>query len=71
ILGSDMPVILDVFNIKGQKVKRLCDRELPRGQHSIQWNGRDADNRPVASGMYFYRLSSPEGVQTRKMMLIK
>jgi hypothetical protein len=71
ILGSDMPVILDVFNIKGQKVKRLCDRELPRGQHSIQWNGRDANNRPVASGMYFYRLSSPEGVQTRKMMLMK
>ncbi|MCK9557414.1 MAG: T9SS type A sorting domain-containing protein [Candidatus Cloacimonadaceae bacterium] len=71
VLGSDMPVKLDVFNIKGQRVTTLCDQDLPKGKHSIQWSGRDIANRPVASGIYFYRLSSPDGVQTRKMMLMK
>jgi hypothetical protein len=71
VLGSDMPVKLDIFNVRGQKVKTLCDLPLSKGKHSLQWNGRDGANRQVASGIYFYRLSTPEGIRTQKMMLMK
>lgn len=71
VLGSDMPVKLDIFNVRGQKVKTLCDLPLSKGKHSLQWNGRDGAHRPVASGIYFYRLSTPEGIRTQKMMLMK
>jgi hypothetical protein len=71
VLGSDMPVKLDIFNVRGQKVKTLCDLPLSKGKHSLLWDGRDGANRPVASGIYFYRLSTPEGIRTQKMMLMK
>jgi hypothetical protein len=37
----------------------------------IAWNGTDANNRPVASGVYFLRLVAGETVNVRKMLLIK
>jgi hypothetical protein len=37
----------------------------------VEWNGRDATNRSVGSGVYFYRLSGVKGAQTRKMVLLR
>jgi len=63
---------LDIYNIKGQLVKTLVNSEMPAGTHSIVWNGRDMKNKAVATGVYFYRISSPkEGSKTKKMMLMK
>ncbi|MDD3536531.1 MAG: FlgD immunoglobulin-like domain containing protein, partial [Candidatus Cloacimonetes bacterium] len=63
---------LDIFNVKGQLVKTLVNGEMPAGTHSIVWNGRDMKNKAVATGVYFYRISSPkEGSITKKMMLMK
>ncbi len=45
--------------------------ERAGGATRIIWDGTDADNRPVASGVYFLRLSSGESVSVRKMLLIK
>ena len=40
------------------------------GYHRLRWNGHDA-GRPVASGMYLYRLVTEEGVLTRKLILLR
>ncbi|MCK4654239.1 MAG: T9SS type A sorting domain-containing protein [Candidatus Cloacimonetes bacterium] len=64
-------VTLEVYNIKGQKVKKLVDETLPAGNHTIIWNGTDLNNKPVASGIYFYKLKSGKFVSTKKMVLIK
>lgn len=64
-------VKLDVFNLKGQRVRRLIDSSLTCGEHSIVFNGLDDHGRPVASGIYFYRLQSHGKTITRKMMLMK
>ncbi len=50
------PVVVDIYNIKGQLVKRFVKDEIPAGQHSIQWNGKDENNIPVTSSIYFYQL---------------
>gem|GEM_PF-5153027 len=57
---------LDVFNVLGQKVVTLVDRELPAGSHEIRFDGS-----PYASGVYFYRLKTADYERTRKMVLIK
>jgi hypothetical protein len=64
-------VRLTVFNVLGQAVNELIDRELPRGVHSAMWDGTDGGGRPVASGVYFYRLETDAVQLTRKMLLLK
>ncbi len=64
-------VIVEVFNVLGQRVIDLVDREMSAGNHRIMWNGRDASGHEVASGVYLYRLRSEEHVETRKMLHLK
>jgi len=64
-------VRLTVLNILGQKVATLVDGHLPSGMKSVRWNGRDESGRFVPSGVYFYRIDTPEFTQTRRMILMK
>jgi len=64
-------VRLDIYNVKGQLVKTLVNAEMSAGMHSVVWNGRDSNNAAVASGVYFYRVSSPKATQTKRMLLMK
>ncbi|MBD3234181.1 MAG: T9SS type A sorting domain-containing protein [candidate division Zixibacteria bacterium] len=63
--GSDN-VSLDIYNILGQKVKRLVSGYQQAGEHSIRW-----DASANSSGVYFYRLSAGDYTQTRRMILVK
>ncbi|MCP4143738.1 MAG: choice-of-anchor D domain-containing protein, partial [bacterium] len=64
-------VNLDVYDIAGRLVRTLVNEEMEATDHSVVWNGRDNDNRQVASGVYYYRLSADDFNDTRKMMLVK
>ena len=64
-------VKLEIFNIKGQKVKILIDNELSADNHQVVWDGKDDGNKSVSSGIYFYRLESGNYSSTRKMILMK
>ncbi|MCB2230819.1 T9SS type A sorting domain-containing protein [bacterium] len=59
-------VSLSVYNILGQEVSRLVDRRMEAGIHQVTF---DASDRP--SGVYFYRLSHPDGSVTKKMTFVK
>ncbi|MCP4568634.1 MAG: T9SS type A sorting domain-containing protein [FCB group bacterium] len=60
-----------VYNIIGQSVRKLADREFNAGQHTVTWDGRNQDGRAVASGIYLYRMVSEEFSSTRKMILLR
>jgi len=64
-------VCLDIYNIKGQKVRELVDEVLESGSHTVEWNGFDDTGRAVSSGIYFYRMRAGEYVGVRKMLLMK
>jgi hypothetical protein len=77
---QDEPVAIEIFNIKGQKVKtipidinKLSSRPQRRDlSSSTTWDGTDSDNRPVATGLYFYQLKvGNTAVAQKKMMLLK
>jgi len=52
-------------------VKQLVSDQLSAGQHSVVWDGRDGNNLPVGSGIYFYKLKTDNFEKTRKMILMK
>ena len=59
-------VKLEIFNVLGQLVKTLVDNNLGAGFHDVEY---DASNQ--ASGIFFYRLTHQNGVETKKMVLLK
>ena len=70
-LPTSQQVTLDIFNTLGQRVTRLVDGFLDAGPHKFEWNGTDEGGNAAATGVYFYRLSTPEFSQTKKMVLLK
>ncbi|MCB5260772.1 MAG: C25 family cysteine peptidase [Candidatus Cloacimonetes bacterium] len=64
-------VSVDIYNILGQRVKTLINSDLAPGMHSVTWNGKDDNNRNVASGIYFYKMKSGKYTSTKKMILMK
>ncbi|MDP2207599.1 MAG: DUF3160 domain-containing protein [Bacteroidota bacterium] len=69
-------VELNIYNIHGQLVKKLLKESLPARTYFTRWDGTDDSNKPVSSGVYFYRIvvsSSKVGsnILTGKMILTK
>jgi hypothetical protein len=64
-------VTLSVYDVLGRTVSTLYRGYLVTGQHQFRWNGTDDNGQGVASGIYFYRLSSDQVSLTRKMALMK
>jgi hypothetical protein len=70
VAQTSLFVILDVFNIKGQKVKTLVNEALPAGKHSVVWDGKDEKGKNVSSGVYFYKLNIDDKIITSKKCLL-
>jgi hypothetical protein len=70
-LPNDGNVKIEIFNIKGQKVKGLLNEYTTKGHNNIVWNGQDDNGRNVGSGLYFYRIETEEHTATKKMVLLK
>lgn len=63
---------LVIYNVRGQRVRTLVSRRLHEARdYEVSWDGTDDRGRPVASGVYFYRLQAGSFVATRKMVLLK
>ncbi len=66
-LSENSPVTLEVYNVLGKRVATLVNNEMrTAGSHTVSF---DAMN--LGSGVYMYRLSTPEQTLTRTMSLIK
>jgi hypothetical protein len=65
-LPSSLFAHLSVYNLLGERVATLVDKELQAGTHRVEW---DASGQP--SGVYFYRLSAGDFVQVRKLLLLR
>ncbi|MCK9584231.1 MAG: carboxypeptidase regulatory-like domain-containing protein [Candidatus Cloacimonetes bacterium] len=64
-------VRLDVYNVKGQKVRSLLNETVKNGRHSIVFEARDDNGIPLSSGIYFYRFNAGKYNATRKMLLME
>ena len=64
-------VRLELFSVTGQRVAILHQGPQQAGYHRLAWDGRDDEGRPLASGIYFYRLETTNGILTRKLTLLR
>ena len=62
---------LEVFAVTGQRVAVLHQGPQKAGLYRQHWDGRDEQGRPLASGVYLYRLVTADAVQTRKLTLLR
>ena len=70
-LAAPSEVRLVLYNLLGQRVRVLVEGQCPAGQHLVVWDGRDAAGELLSNGMYIYRLTRPDGVETRRLMMMK
>ena len=71
-LPQKSAVDLHIYDLAGRRVKTLLDgEELQAGRNSVVWGGRDAQDRLVAAGVYFYRLEAGVHQAVQRMTLIK
>ncbi|RLC54034.1 MAG: hypothetical protein DRH89_09940, partial [Candidatus Cloacimonadota bacterium] len=74
-LKQDSFVSLNIYNIRGQKVKTLVSDEMQAGYHSVVWNGTNDSGKSVSSGMYFSSFDTNDEngdfTSVKKMILLK
>jgi len=64
-------VSLKIYNILGEEVKNLINKELSAGTYNLEWDGTANKGQLVSSGVYLYKLSSSIFTQEMKMVLVK
>jgi hypothetical protein len=62
---------LIVFDASGRKVRTLLSGDFSPGEHTSPWDGRDDAGRVVRQGVYFAQLRLGQGVQTRRIALLR
>ncbi len=65
-LPENVKVSLKVYDMLGQEVETLINKDMDAGYHVIKWNAAK-----YASGVYFYRITAGDFVSTKKLMLLK
>ena len=70
-LETEAYITLEIYNIKGQLIRKLIDDRISAGVQTIVWDGLDKNSNQVSSGIYFYKLTAGEQSSTKKMILLK
>ncbi|MCD6165573.1 hypothetical protein J7K19_02540 [bacterium] len=71
-------VVIEIYNLAGQKIVTLVDGDVLPGSYSVCWNGQDRHGRAVASGVYLCRMHAKtlgslpmEFTDRKKLILLK
>jgi len=64
-------VLMDVYNVLGQRVRTLMNGTMQPGFHAVRWDGTNDMGKPLASGMYIYRIQSSKFTSVKKLVLMK
>jgi hypothetical protein len=70
-LSTDSSVNLDIYNIRGQRIRSLVSGYLRAGEHQVVWNGLDDAGHTMSSGIYLYVLRVDDYMAVRRMLLLK
>jgi hypothetical protein len=60
-----------IWSLLGVKIRDLFDGVLPKGFHTVAWDGMGSDGRELSSGVYFYRLEAGQFSEVKKAILLR
>ena len=70
--GPNQRVNITVYDILGRNIKTLINEQQGMGRYRVKWNGKDQNDIPVSSGIYFVNLMTDNGrAETKKIMLMR
>jgi len=64
-------VILKIYNLKGELIRTVVNKEQSTGKYQVQWDGRNENGQDAASGLYFVILKHQNGIQPYKRTLVR
>ena len=67
--GGTIRVLAEVYNVRGQLVRRVLDEPMPPGRHAIEWDGRSENGAAVSAGLYVMRVIAGTLNETRKLIV--
>ncbi|MEG8947130.1 LamG-like jellyroll fold domain-containing protein [Rosettibacter firmus] len=70
-ISNPAKVLIEVYNVLGQKINTLVDKEQSSGLYEITWNGKNNYGIDVPSGIYFCVIKTKQEMKMRKLILIK
>lgn len=70
-LPTETEVLLDIYNIQGQKIRTLVQDKLNPGIYQKVWDGKTGVGTKAVSGIYLYKFKAGDFIQTKKMLLRK
>jgi len=70
-IPTEDDVTLTVFDAKGRKVRSLFSGTVAAGQHAVDWDGHDQEDRQVSPGVYFLRASGLHDQMTTRITLLR
>jgi hypothetical protein len=68
---SPVPVRVDLYDANGRHVRRLLSAPLAPGTTHLVWDGRDAADHTLSSGIYFYRVRTASETLRGKLTLLR
>ena len=64
-------VTIKIYNILGQEVRTLVDKEQTMGKYKVIWDGKNNSGNAVSSGMYIYQLRTKDFINSKRMILLR
>ena len=64
-------IVINIYNIKGDKIKNLFNGDIETGYHSINWDGKNDNGNKLPSGVYFLKLNYDNKFITSKLVKMK
>lgn len=70
-LGRRSLVLLDIYNVLGQRIRTLVNGIKNTGQYAVTWDGRDDAGKSIVTGIYICHFKAGEFTATRKLILVR
>ena len=71
IISEQSNVKVVVYDILGKEIKLLFDKNLPAGEYTVQWDGKDDEGNILPGGVYFIRMTAGKYRKTIKTILLR
>jgi hypothetical protein len=71
VIKEQSNIQIAVYNILGKEIKTLLNENLPAGEYTIEWNGKDNEGNDLSGGVYFIQMIAGDYHKTIKTILLK
>jgi len=70
-LPSRIRLTVQIYNLRGERIRTLLDEVVAAGPGRLQWDGNDADGRADSSGVYLYKTVAAGNTRIGKIALVR